>query len=81
MDIWVPSLGQSQSVDCDCLPGGSVGVLGCDWEQQVSPLDYGQLTWPDVRKTVVIVVIRLGQSQAVDCDCWPWGSAGALGCD
>ena len=42
--IVVPSQGQKQAVDCDCLPWGS-GALGCDWEQQVSSLDTGQLTW------------------------------------
>ena len=48
--IVVKYLGQSQAVDCDCLPWGSVGALGCDWEQQVSSLEAGQLIWtlPDV---------------------------------
>ena len=48
--IVVICLRQRQAVDCDCLPWGSVGALGCDWEQQVSSLDTGQLTWtlPDV---------------------------------
>ena len=42
--------GQSQAVDCDCLPWGSVGELGWDWEQQVSSWDTGKLRWtlPDV---------------------------------
>ena len=44
MVIVVICLGQNQAVDCDCLPWGSVGALGCDWEQQVSSFNTGQLT-------------------------------------
>ena len=46
MAIVVPCLRQRQSVDCDCLPRGSVGAPSCDWEQQLSSRDTGQLTWP-----------------------------------
>ena len=44
MVIVVTCLGHCQAVDCEYMPLGSVGVLGCDWEQQVSSLDSGELT-------------------------------------
>ena len=43
--IVVHCLGLCQPVNCDIFPWGSVGALGCDWEQQVSSLDNDQLTW------------------------------------